>query len=166
MFRIFTICCFLTFCSFLSAQTNLSVIKNKGIPANAAIINIFIGDDNQIIIADKSDLYRILGSSQAVKITLPPNTTSLLQFKGGNSEVFIDLPWINSLLNDYFQGDDEISTMALHKEDGSLWIGTLNSGLFQLNLSEKKLIQHFSAKNGKLRSDKINIIRFDDANKI
>jgi outer membrane protein OmpA-like peptidoglycan-associated protein len=166
MFRIFTICCFLTFCSFLSAQTNLSVIKNKGIPANAAITNIFIGDDNQIIIADKSDLYRILGSSQAVKITLPPNTTSLLQFKGGNSEVFIDLPWINSLLNDYFQGDDEISTMALHKEDGSLWIGTLNSGLFQLNLSEKKLIQHFSAKNGKLRSDKINIIRFDDANKI
>ncbi|MFN6020848.1 MAG: hypothetical protein ACK49F_10790, partial [Bacteroidota bacterium] len=144
----------------------MSVIKNKGIPANAAISNIFIGADNQIIISDKSDLYRILGSSQAVKITLPPNTTSLLQFKGGNGEVFIDLPWINSLLNDYFQGDDEISTMALHKEDGSLWIGTLNSGLFQLNLSEKKLIQHFSVKNGKLRSDKINIIRFDDANKI
>lgn len=166
MFRIFTICSFLVFCSFLSAQTNLSVIKNKGIPANATISNIFIGADNQIIIADKSDLYRILGSSQAVKITLPPNTTSLLQFKGGNSEVFIDLPWIYSLLKDFFQGEDEISTMALHKEDGSLWVGTLNSGLFQLNLSEKKLIQHFSVKNGKLRSDKINIIRFDDANKI
>ncbi|MDP5091472.1 MAG: hypothetical protein NWQ18_14070, partial [Saprospiraceae bacterium] len=65
MFRIFTICSFLVFCSFLSAQTNLSVIKNKGIPANATISNIFIGADNQIIIADKSDLYRILGSSQA-----------------------------------------------------------------------------------------------------
>ena len=166
MFRIFTCCCCLIYFSFLSAQDNLSVIKNKGIPANATITNIHIGTDNQIIITDKSDLYRILGSSQAVKITLPPNTTSLLQFKGGNNDSYLDMVLINSLLKDYLQSEDEISTMALQKEDESLWVGTLNSGLFHLNFKEGKLIQHFNAKNGKLRSDKINLIRFDDNQRI
>jgi outer membrane protein OmpA-like peptidoglycan-associated protein len=157
--------CILCF-SFLPAQDYLSVIKNKGIPANATITNIHIGSDNQIMIADKTDLYRILGSSQAVKITLPPNSTSLLQFKGGNSDLFLDIPSINSLLKDFVQVDDEISTMAVQKDDESLWIGTLNSGLFQVNIKEGKIIQQFTVKNGKLRSDKINLIRFDDNNRI
>jgi ligand-binding sensor domain-containing protein len=73
---------------------------------------------------------------------------------------------INSLLKDYLQSEDEISTMALQKEDESLWVGTLNSGLFHLNIKEGKLIQHFNGKNGKLRSDKINLIRFDDNQRI
>lgn len=166
MFRIFHFCCCLLCFNLLSAQNNLSVIKNKGIPANSKIINIHIDADNEIIIADKSDLYRILGSSQAVKITLPPNTTSLLQFKGGNNDSYLDMTLINSLLKDLLQKDDEISTIALQKDDESLWIGTLSSGLFQCNLKTGKLIQHFSTKNGKLKSDKINLIRFDENQRI
>lgn len=166
MIRIFHFCCYLFCFTFLSAQDNLSVIKNKGIPANSTIVNIHIGADNQIIIADKSDLYRILGSSQAVKITLPPNTTSLLQFKGGNNDSYLDMGLINSLLKDLLQSEDEISTISLQKDDESLWVGTLNSGLFHLNVKAGKLIQHFSTKNGKLKSDKINLIRFDDNQRI
>jgi outer membrane protein OmpA-like peptidoglycan-associated protein len=166
MFRVLTFCFSLINFSFLLAQDNLSVIKNKGIPADATIRNIHITADNQIFIADKFDLYRILGSSQAVKITLPPNTTSLLQFRGGNDDVYIDLSLLNNLLKDDLASEDQISTMALQKEDGTLWVGTLNSGLFQLNMKEGKLIQSFNSNNGKLLSDKINIIRFDENQKI
>lgn len=166
MFRVLTFCfCLINF-AFLSAQDNLSVIKNKGIPANATIINVYISADNQIFIADKSDLYRILGSSQAVKITLPPNTTSLLQFRGGNEDTYIEMTLLNTLLKDYLTNEDEISSMAVQKEDGTLWVGTQHSGLFQMNMKEGKLMQHFNSKNGKLLSDKINIIRFDDNQKI
>ncbi|MCB9082158.1 MAG: OmpA family protein [Lewinellaceae bacterium] len=146
----------------LTAQKNLRVVRNSGVDWSSPVANIFVGDNNEIWVANRKGVYRVLGNSAATPMPLAGGEVSLLSYPGGNANITWSMDDLKKAIGDVLRDGNIISTAFYDTKRKDLWLGTTKTGLFQLKLEPTlKLVRQVSTNNSKLKSDYINTITAD-----
>lgn len=132
--------------------------------ANTPINDILIEQNNNLLVATGSGLYRLKGFDIDAELM---NSTGIYQLDAdGNNNVWQGLysNQISSLKNGeiFAAGIDNsnmITAMAIH--ENQVWIGT-NDGLYLMSLQQMKEMPHYRAENSKLLSNQITDLEIDD----
>ena len=143
----------------------MRVVRCTALDKNAAIRNIYTDENNVKWVASSTGIFKIFSADNASKEAVPPNSWSLLRFKGGNEILNL----AKDKMSRFLQGDleernelDRVTSSFFDKKKKQLWVGTSHSGLFQFSVrSDVQLMNHYTTENSKLKSNNINTILID-----
>lgn len=140
--------------SFLSAQDTMRVTHCTAIAKNANVENIYIDDYNDKWVASQDGLYKLYSADNAQKASLDRDQFSLLRQKDGNAFLNLDKELLKNI------NLDNLTTTFYDQTLKDLWVGTVDSGLYQIKIATGK-IERYHTGNSKLKSNKINAIHID-----
>ncbi|HMP24093.1 MAG TPA: hypothetical protein PKC76_08180, partial [Saprospiraceae bacterium] len=145
----------------LIAQSDLEVRRCLAVESRRPIVNIFVDESDNKWVSNGRTLFQVQSLEVATPVALKAAEQSLLNLPGGN----YDLRWPEAALNALLGTDYGFITAAFyHKNRQELWIGTSKGGAFQISAkSDLKLVNTYTNKNSKLRSNRINAIYINDS---
>ena len=145
--------------------TPMRVVRCSAVDANAAIRNIYVDENDVKWVATNTGIFKIFSADNAAKEIIPPNSWSLLRFKGGNELLHLAKDKMTALLqaqNPEMIELDKVTASYLDKKKKELWVGTSHSGLYQFKIgADIQLMNHYTSDNSKLKSNYINAILID-----
>ena len=148
--------CFFALTGQLFAQEAMEVQRCADIDRYSPIRNIYMDEKNNKWVADEQGLFLAQSPEFASTVDIPPNEWSLLSAPDGNFELNLPKNQLTEIMGDAF---NRISAAHLDKTRDELLIGTNNSGLFRFKIKPNlQLLDHWTTKNSKLKSDKIQAI--------
>lgn len=136
-----------------SQDQGVNVERCKVLDQSSPIYNIWVDPDNIKWVANEEGLTKVLSLTVVEKVNIPAGTTSLLQIRGGNAQIEWNTAEMQSLL-----GNATITCGSYDLKSKTVWIGTKESGAYQISLSPLRIAQHLSTDNRKLTSNQINDI--------
>ncbi|MEO5905414.1 MAG: hypothetical protein ABIQ11_01720, partial [Saprospiraceae bacterium] len=131
----------------------VNVERCKALSQTSPIHNIWVDADNIKWVANQEGLNKVLALDVVEKVTVPAGTTSLLMIRGGNAQ----MEWSTSAMEQLL-GNVPITCASYDPKSKSIWMGTSESGAFQVSLSPLRILQRLHTGNKKLTSDQINDI--------
>lgn len=151
-----------------SENTPMRVVHCTAVDQSAKVQNIYINDNNAKLVAADEDVFQVYSADNSTVISVAEDDWSLLQQTNGNYAFTTKKNILKGILqpdaNEETPFDPNLVRVAHYdtKYD-QLWIGTAESGLYQLQATgnDLRLIQHFTAENSKLKSNRINAILVD-----
>jgi len=129
------------------------VERCKLLDQTSPIHNIWVDDDNIKWVANSQGLNKVFALELVEKVAIPAGTTSLLTIRGGNAK----LEWSTSEMQNLI-GDVNLTCASHDPKSKTVWLGTQQSGAFQITLSPLRIVQRLNIDNHKLTSDQINDI--------
>ncbi|MCC6461051.1 MAG: OmpA family protein [Saprospiraceae bacterium] len=136
------------------------VTRCASVSRSAAVQNIFVDAENRKWVASGTGVFQVMGTDLSNPIGLNPGEQSAFGFRGGNA----DVRWTPEILEMTLGLKPEISSAWYDERNDWLWIGTTESGLFQLKTKPAlKLVEKYTSGNSKLKSNAITVI-FQDRN--
>ncbi len=135
----------------LTAQ--VLVDRCKMLDQTSPIHNIWVDDDNIKWVANSQGLNKVFSLDIVEKVAIPAGITSLLTIRGGNAK----LEWSTSEMQNLI-GDVNLTCASHDPKSKTIWLGTQESGAFQISLSTLRIVQRLNIDNHKLTSDQINDI--------
>ncbi|MBL7774716.1 MAG: OmpA family protein [Saprospiraceae bacterium] len=150
---------FLFFSSALFAQlTDRQVTRCGAVSRSAPVRNIFVDNDNSKWVASGAGVFKVQACDLSTPLELAPGELSPLMFPRGNA----DVRWTTDILQMTIGSAPEITAAFYDSRNDWLWLGTRESGLFQLKTKPAlKLVQKFTSGNSKLKSNHITAIHQD-----
>ena len=151
----------LLFSTALFAQkSDRQVTRCGGVSRSAPVRNIFVDSDNSKWVASGSGVYKVMACDLSTPLEIAGGELSPYMFAGGNT----DVRWTNDILQMVLGTAPIITASFYDTRNDWLWLGTQESGLFQLKTKPSlQLIQKFTSSNSKLKSDNITTIFQDRA---
>ncbi len=139
--------------SLYAQEKSVLVERCKALDQTSPITNIWVDPDNIKWVANTNGLNKVLALDVVEKVTIPAGTTSLLTIRGGNAQIEWNTDAMSGLL-----GQVSITCASYDQKSKTVWIGTRESGVYQISLSPLKIIKRLNTDNRKLTSDQINDI--------
>ncbi len=146
----------LLFSTTLFAQkSDRQVTRCGAVSRSAPVRNIFVDSDNSKWVASGSGVFKVMACDLSTPLELTAGELSPFMFAGGNT----DTRWTNDILQMVLGTAPEITASFYDTRNDWLWLGTRESGLFQLKTKPSlQLIQKFNSSNSKLKSNNITTI--------
>lgn len=142
------------FSGFVSGQEkSVNVERCKVLDQSSPIHNIWVDSDNIKWVANSNGLNKVLALDVIEKVSIPAGTTSLLTIRGGNAQI----EWSTSAMQQLL-GNVNISCASYNPKTKTVWLGTKESGAFEVALSPLRIVQTLNTGNRKLTSNQINDI--------
>lgn len=151
--HLFSLIFLLLACSVRAQEMVLVVERCKALDQTSPIHNIWTDEENIKWVANSKGLHKVLALDLVQKVEIPSGTTHLLTVRGGNAQVEWSTAEMQQIL-----GNAKVTTASYDKKTKTLWVGTLDKGVFQFTLSPLKLVQQLNTSNSKLTSNRINDI--------
>lgn len=145
--------------------TPMRIVRCDAISQTSTVRNIFVDKSNNKWAATNSGIFKIHSADNATKEIIPPNSWSLLRFRGGNEMIHFDRERMSDLFleaNEELIEKDKVTTSYLDKTKNELWVGTSLSGVYQFKVGDNiTLLNQYNTKNSKMKSDYVNSILID-----
>jgi len=155
-FIAFSILMTLSFC--LTAQ-GVSLEKVNGLGTSNRINDLLLDNQGTVWIGADGGLFNVIGK------TIKPviQTYEILSLANDNSNVYAALSSNEIYKNDklHFSIEENVRITCIATGSNKLWVGTQKSGVLVYNLGSKKLVDRYTQKNSKLKSNHINFIHRD-----
>ncbi|MDX1941226.1 MAG: OmpA family protein [Saprospiraceae bacterium] len=149
----------LLFSSILNAQEEMQVTRCLAAEFRRPVVNVFSDESNNIWASDGKNLHQIQAADLATPVKLNAGEQSILNFPGGNQDFRFQQEALDAILGADFGA---ISAAFYDQQREELWIGTTEGGVFQVKAnSGLKLLNNYTNKNSKLKSNHINTILVD-----
>ncbi len=129
------------------------VDRCKLLDQSSPINNIWVDEDNIKWVANTQGLNKVFSLDLVEQVPIPPGTTSLLTIRGGNAK----LEWSTSEMQQLV-GNVNFTCASYDAKTKTVWLGTNESGAFQISLSPLRVVQRLNTDNKKLTSNRINDI--------
>jgi len=129
------------------------VDRCKLLDQTSPINNIWVDEDNIKWVANTQGLNKVFSLDLVEKVSVPAGTTSLLTIRGGNAQ----LEWSTSEMQQLI-GNVTYSCASYDPKTKTVWLGTKESGAFQITVSPLRVVQRLNTDNKKLTSNQINDI--------
>lgn len=136
----------------------LIVDRCKALSQTSPVRNVWVDPENIKWVANGEGLFKVMALDLVQKESLPAGMTSLLTLRGGNA----DIRWNTAEMETILRGAT-LSTASYDPKTKSLWVGTLEDGVYQLSLSPLAIIQQLNARNKRLASNQVNDIHISNA---
>lgn len=145
--------------------TPMRIVRCNAISQNSTVRNIFVDESNNKWASTNSGIFKIHSADNATKEIIPPNSWSLLRFRGGNEMIHLDRQKMSDLFleaNEELIEKDKVTSSFLDKKKNELWVGTSLSGVYQFKIGENiVLMNRYNTDNSKMKSDYVNSILID-----
>ncbi len=129
------------------------VDRCKILDQSSPINNIWVDADNIKWVSNSQGLNKVFSLDVVEKVPIPAGTTSLLTIRGGNAKIEWNTNEMSQLI-----GNVNVTCASYDSKTKTVWIGTKESGAFQLTISPLHIVQKLNTDNHKLTSDQINDI--------
>ena len=155
--------CFISILTNAQESTPMRVVKGTAIPTGTAIKNIHIDENNKKYVGGTDQVYQLFSADNATPVNTSGDQWHLLLQSGGNALRRFPVENIQSIVGDMTNGEVTINATFFDRKNKTLWIGTSEKGLFELQVSDDRatLIQQYTTENSKLKSNKINTLLVD-----
>ncbi|MEP6794065.1 MAG: SprB repeat-containing protein, partial [Saprospiraceae bacterium] len=137
----------------LNLPGQVLVDRCKLLDQSSPINNIWVDEDNIKWVANTQGLNKVFSLDLVEKVPIAPGTTSLLTIRGGNAK----LEWSTSEMQQLI-GNVNFTCASYDPKTKTVWLGTKESGAFQITVSPLRVVQRLNTDNKKLTSDQINDI--------
>lgn len=137
----------------LNLPGQVLVDRCKLLDQSSPINNIWVDEDNIKWVANSQGLNKVFSLDLVEKVPIPAGTTSLLTIRGGNAK----LEWSTSEMQQLV-GNVNFTCASYDPKTKTVWLGTKESGAFQITVSPLRIVQRLNTENKKLTSDQINDI--------
>lgn len=139
--------------SLVGQEKSVLVERCKALDQSSPIHNIWVDTNNIKWVANGNGLNKVLDLNYVEKVSVPAGITSLLMLRGGNAQ----LEW-NTAEMDRMLGNATITCASYNPKTKTVWLGTKESGAYEISVSPLKIVQQFNTSNRKLTSNQINDI--------
>ena len=151
---------FLSFLIHINAQEEMVVTRCLAVKVRLPIINLYVDEAKNKWASTGTEFFKIQAIDFASKMSTPVGNQVLFNFPDGNSE----LEWAAADLAGIIGEGSAISAAFYDKKKEELWIGTRDKGVFQLKMKPTlQLLNNYSNRNSKLKSNEINAILIDQS---
>ncbi len=137
----------------LNLPGQVLVDRCKLLDQSSPINNIWVDEDNIKWVANTQGLNKVFSLDLVEKVPIPAGTTSLLTIRGGNAK----LEWSTSEMQQLV-GNVIFTCASYDPKTKTVWLGTKESGAFQITVSPLRVVQRLNTDNKKLASNQINDI--------
>ncbi len=145
--------------------TPMRIVRCNAISQTSSVRNIFVDKSNNKWTATNGGIFKIHSADNATKEIIPPNSWSLLRFRGGNEMIHLDRQKMSDLFleaNEELIEKDKVTASFLDKKKNELWVGTSLSGVYQFKIGDNiTLMKRYNTENSKMKSDYVNSILID-----
>jgi len=136
------------------AQESVLIVERcKALSLTSPIHNVWVDPDNVKWVANREGLFQVLALDLVKPVSVPAGRTSLLTIRGGNANI----DWSTSEMAALLRGAT-ISTASYDPKTKTVWVGTLDDGVYQFTLEPLAIRQQLNAKNRKLAANQVNDI--------
>lgn len=157
MNRIYTLLLLIFSSSILFAQDKMRVERGDAVNNAKPIWNVFVDADNKKWVGNPDGLFQIHSINNGSKVNLGAGQWSLLQYRSGNADLRVSLAELKNIIPNI----TDINCAHLDEKKQMLWVGTTESGLFQMSLAPLKLVKNFTRDNSELETNFINFIEIE-----
>ncbi|MEY3052897.1 MAG: hypothetical protein RLY31_2682 [Bacteroidota bacterium] len=159
------------FASGLMGQGKMEVLRTKAVDRYVPVTNVYTDEEGNRWAGNRNGLFQVLSPEQGMDAGVKPGEWSLLQTPGGNADYRIPLDALLSQLGEAGTAiqarRDRITAATMDTDRQELWIGTRESGLYQLRTSPAlQLIQRHHSGNSKLASNTIHALMSDNQGRL
>lgn len=148
---------FLFLTSFVVAQNTADrkVTRCSSVSRSAPVHNIYVDAENNKWVASGSGVFQVMGTDLSTPLAMNAGEKSAYGYRGGNA----DARWSPEVLQMTLNIEPDISTAWYDERNDWLWLGTKESGLYQLKTKPAlKLVEKYTSGNSKLKSNTITAI--------
>ena len=146
---------FLFLTTFATAQEKMRVERGTSVDRNLPIQNVYVDENNTKWVGNSKTLHQIHSINHSTEEKLKAGEWALMRYRSGNE----DLRLSEADLKKFIPNLEDITTAHLDKIKKELWIGTAESGLYQLKLEpELQLVKNFNKDNSDLKTNNIKFI--------
>ena len=146
------------------SQQRYELIQYQGLPSNARINDIILGDGISSYVATENGLYYIPSVGIESRQIIPGKAIqSLSNSKNNNFYIASGNSYANSLdptVTHNF-GDRTVRISGLTPVGEDLWLAT-NNGIYVINLRNNRVSRHYTQSNSVLINRQINFIHYDN----
>lgn len=141
--------------NLFSQDPDRKVTRCASVSRSAAVRNVYVDAENNKWVASGNGVFQVMGTDLSNSLNLPPGEKSVFAFRGGNA----DVRWTPEALQMTLNEALEVSAAWYDERNDWLWLGTTESGLYQLKTKPAlKLVSKFTSGNSKLKSNTITTI--------
>ncbi|MEL7120466.1 MAG: OmpA family protein [Bacteroidota bacterium] len=154
--------------TILNAQQDepMRVTRCEAVDRKSPISNVFVDSNNIKWVVNNEGLLKVYDLNYSEKQSLPAGTNTLYGVPGGNADIRWNPAELNQLLGNTITADNPITAGIYDAEKDEMWLGTAQTGVYVLETEPGlSLKRHLTAKNSKLRSEKVNKIYIDSLNR-
>lgn len=154
--------------TIVTAQEAMRVVRCDAVSNRASIQNVFIDEENRKWVGNEEGVFEVLDMALGEAITVADGNIALFSVPGGNSPLQINKAKLEQLIGLQINEENELTAAYYRPARKELWLGTSTAGAYRLRADEGelKLLDSYTSKNSKLKSDQINTIFVDPFGRI
>lgn len=163
MMRSYFICLLVLYSTGLWAQKEMRVVRCDAVSNRASIQNLYVDDENRIWIGNDEGVFEVLDQALGKALPVEEGKLALLAIPGGNHPLLLDKAQLERELGISLADKSQLTAAYYRPTRKELWLGTRANGAFRLRAEENsiKLLDTYTSRNSKLKTDQINTIFVD-----
>ncbi len=144
-------------------KAGLEITRSSAIDRALPVINVAIDPEGRKWASNSKGVFQVKAADLSTARTLAAGEKSVLAYRGGN----VDFVWSDADFKKIAGEDCEVTAAWYDATSATLWLGTDQSGLFQLKTTPQlQMVQQYKTVNSKLKSNTITIIFQDKSNRL
>ncbi len=146
----------------LSAQEKMEVSRVKAINLQSKVLHIAVDAENNKWVSTDQGLFQVKSPDLAIPVAVPDGSNALYQYPGGNSDFTWKKEELNNALGRILSESNTITAAAYDTRKNILWIGTSESGVYELQTKPSlKVLSKVNSNGPKSGAAKTNVLFID-----
>ncbi|MBK8879194.1 MAG: hypothetical protein IPN74_11790 [Haliscomenobacter sp.] len=116
----------------LSAQEKMEVSRARAIDFGSKVLSISVDQENNKWVSTDQGLFQVKSPDLSIPVAIPAGSSALYQFPGGNADFSWKMEELNNALGRILSESNTITAAAYDSRKNILWIGTSESGVYEV----------------------------------
>ncbi|MBK6950386.1 MAG: OmpA family protein [Haliscomenobacter sp.] len=116
----------------LSAQEKMEVSRARAIDFGSKVLSISVDQENNKWVSTDQGLFQVKSPDLSIPVAIPAGSSALYQFPGGNADFSWKTEELNNALGRILSESNTITAAAYDSRKNILWIGTSESGVYEV----------------------------------
>ena len=146
----------------LSAQEKMEVSRARAIDLQSKVLSISVDQENNKWVSTDKGLFQVKSPDLSTLVAIPAGSSALYQFPGGNADVTWKKEELNNALGRILSESNTITAAAYDSRKNILWIGTSESGVYEVQTKPAlKVLSKINTNGPKTGAAKTNALLVD-----